>query len=190
MQTENKNQFTAIHRMLHWLVAILMSALFITGFLRMYWMSKTHIISIIQSETQNIVLSKEQMVGIAKAIREPMWQWHEYAAYIVFFLFLVRMIYMVVKGIKFPNPFVKNQSAKERSQGFMYLLFYLFIGISIITGFYLKWIDGIWKEQMETIHKWAIYWFPIFIVFHFIGILLAELTNKKGIVSRIIGGDK
>ena len=97
---------------------------------------------------------------------------------------------MIVKGIKFPNPFLKNQSTKERLQGFTYLLFYLFIAVSIITGFYLKWIDGDWKEPMEAVHKWAIYWFPIFILLHFSGILLGELTDKKGIASKMIGGDR
>jgi len=97
---------------------------------------------------------------------------------------------MIVKGIKFPNPFLKNQSAKERLQGFTYLLFYLFVTVSIVTGFYLKWIEDEWKEQMETVHKWAIYWFPIFILLHFAGILIGELTSKKGIVSKMIGGDQ
>ncbi|HLT33365.1 MAG TPA: cytochrome b/b6 domain-containing protein [Aquaticitalea sp.] len=190
MTTKNQDRFTVIHRALHWSIAILMLILFITGFLRMYWMNKNHIVSIIENETQQVPLSKEQMVGIATSIREPMWQWHDYAAYIVLFIFLTKVIYMIVKGIKFPNPFLKNQSTKERLQGFTYLLFYLFIAVSIITGFYLKWIDGDWKEPMEAVHKWAIYWFPIFILLHFSGILLGELTDKKGIASKMIGGDR
>ena len=189
---KNKNQFTVIHRILHWSVAILMVTLFTTGFLRMYWMNKKTIINAVETGTrsQNTYLEKEQLITIVKTIQEPMWQWHEYAAYIMVFAFLTRVIYMIVKGIKFPNPFMKNQSVKVRSQGLIYMMFYLFISVSIITGFYLKWIDGDWKEPMETIHKWAIYWFPIFILSHFIGILIGDLTNKKGIVSRMIGGDK
>ena len=187
-----KNQFTLIHRVLHWSAALLMLILFTTGFLRMYWMSKKTIINAVGTgmRSQNIYPEKEQLIAIAKTIQEPMWQWHEYAAYIIFFAFLTRVVYMIIEGIKFPNPFVKDQSAKERSQGLIYIVFYLFVSISIITGFYLKWIDGDWKEPMETIHKWAIYWFPIFILLHFTGILIGELTNKKGIVSRMIRGDR
>ena len=53
MKTENKNQFTVIHRILHWSVALLMSILFITGFLRMYWMSKKTIIDTVETEMQS-----------------------------------------------------------------------------------------------------------------------------------------
>ncbi|ASE60678.1 cytochrome b/b6 domain-containing protein [Pedobacter suwonensis] len=191
MKMENKNQFTVIHRILHWSVALLMSILFITGFLRMYWMSKKTIIDTVETEMQshNISLEKGQIIPIVKSIQKPMWEWHEYAAYIMFLAFLVRIIYMLVKGIKFPDPLKKSQSVKERMQGFIYVIFYLFIAVSIVTGFYLKWGDGQWKEPMEAVHKWAIYWFPIFILLHFGGIVIGELTNKKGIVSKMIGGE-
>ena len=127
MKMENKNQFTAIHRILHWSVALLMSILFITGFLRMYWMSKKTIIDTVETEMQshNISLEKGQIIPIVKSIQKPMWEWHEYAAYIMFLAFLVRIIYMLVKGIKFPDPLKKSQSVKERMQGFIYVIFYL-----------------------------------------------------------------
>lgn len=190
METENKNKFTTVHRVLHWSLAILMVVLFITGFLRMYWMSKNTIINAVETQlqSQHISLGKEQILPIVKSIQKPMWEWHEYAAYLVLAAFLIRVIYMLAKGIKFPNPFVKNQAVKEKMQGLIYVILYLFIAVSIVTGFYLKWIDGEWKEPMETVHKWAIYWFPIFILLHFGGIIIAELTDKKGIVSKMIGG--
>ena len=77
---------------------------------------------------------------------------------------------------------------KERLQGMADILFYLFIAISIITGFYMKWGDGTYEEPAEVVHKWAIYWFPIFILLHFVGIVIAEFSNKKGITSKMIGG--
>ncbi|MCG2793515.1 MAG: cytochrome b/b6 domain-containing protein [Weeksellaceae bacterium] len=190
METENKNKFTTIHRVLHWSLAILMVVLFITGFLRMYWMSKNTIINAVETQlqSQNINLEKEKILPIVKSIQKPMWEWHEYTAYLVLAAFLIRVIYMLAKGIKFPNPFVKNQAVKEKMQGLIYVILYLFVAVSIVTGFYLKLIDGEWKEPMETVHKWAIYWFPIFILLHFGGIIIAELTDKKGIVSKMIGG--
>ncbi|SKC11195.1 Cytochrome b/b6/petB [Sphingobacterium nematocida] len=96
---------------------------------------------------------------------------------------------MLLKGTRFPNPFIGKQSIKERLQGMTYILFYLFVAIAAITGFYLKWGDGDLKEPMETVHKLAIYWFPIFILVYIAGIVIAELTGKKGITSKMIGGD-
>jgi len=168
-----------------------MFVLFITGFLRIYWMSKKTIVAAIDTtlKNQNIVMEKDQLVPIAKSIQAPMWEWHECAAYVMASALILRIAYMLIKGIKFPNPFAKQQIMKEKLQGYVYLLFYVFVAVSTFTGFYLKWGDGTYKEPIEAIHKWAIYWFPIFILLHFVGILWAELTNKKGITSKMIGGD-
>jgi len=169
-------------------MAFAMPVLFITGFLRMYWMNKNHITGIIESKTWAI--PKEQITGIAKSIREPMWQWHEVFAHIMIFAFLARIIYMLVKGIRFPNPFKRNQPFKERLQGFTYVYFYFFVFISAVTGICIE--NGFlpqWEGGIEVIHKWGIYWFPIFILLHLAGIVIAELSNKKGLTSKMIGGD-
>ena len=116
---EKENKFTVFHRILHWTMALAMPILFITGFLRMNWMNKHHIVAIIEGETE--MIPKETMTAIATTIREPMWQWHEVFAHVMIFSFIARIIYMIVKGIRFPNPFKKNTALKERLQGFTYV---------------------------------------------------------------------
>ncbi|WP_419870464.1 cytochrome b/b6 domain-containing protein [Chryseobacterium sp. CT-SW4] len=187
MKTEDQKTFTAIHRILHWLIAVLMTVLFITGFLRMKWMGKRTILSAIEQHAPDVV-TQEQKLSIAKTILSPMWHWHEWAAYGILVVFGIRIIYMILKGIRFPNPFQKGIPTKERLQGLIYIVFYIFIAVFVITGFYLKWGDGSLKKPMETVHKWALYVFPIFIVIHLLGIAIAELGSKKGIVSRMLGG--
>lgn len=188
MKTIFKKEFTVTHRILHWSLGLPMTVLFISGFLRMQWMGRKPIVAVIEQDAPGI-MTKEQTMAIANDILNPMWQWHEYAAYIIVFFFLMRIAYMLLKGTRFPNPFIGKQSIKERLQGMTYILFYLFVAIAAITGFYLKWGDGDLKEPMETVHKLAIYWFPIFILVHIAGIVIAELTGKKGITSKMIGGD-
>lgn len=46
------------------------------------------------------------------------------------------------------------------------------------------------KESAETVHKWAFYWGIGFIVLHFAGIAIGEMTDKKGITSRMINGSE
>ena len=185
-----KNNFTKLHRLLHWVTALAMMILFITGFLRMNWMSKTTIANAINYKTTDAPLTKEQIGGIIKTIREPMWQWHELFAHVMIFAFLARIIYMLVKGIRFPNPFKSKQGMKERLQGFIYVYFYLFVLISAVTGICIeKDLFSTYHEQIEAVHKWGIYWFPIFILLHLAGIVLAEFSSKKGITSKMIGGD-
>ncbi len=183
-----KKKFTAFHRILHWVMALAMLILFITGFLRMHWMNKNHITGIIESKTNAI--PKEQMSEIAKSIREPMWEWHEIFAHVMIFAFIARIIYMLAKGIRFPNPFTSGQSLKERLQGFTYIYFYLFVFISAFTGICIKKeLLSAYQDNIEAIHKWGIYWFPVFIVLHLVGIAATEFSDKKGITSKMIGGD-
>lgn len=188
---ETKHKFTPFHRLLHWLMALALTILLITGFLRLHWMNKHHIVSVIESKIPSSTLSTEQMVDIAKTIRAPMWEWHIVFAHVMIFSFLARIIYMIVKGIRFPNPFKRNIPLKERFKGFTYIYFYVFVLISAVTGISIeKGFFPQWEESIETVHKLGIYWFPIFILLHMAGIVIAENSNKKGIVSKMIGGDK
>lgn len=188
MKTTRK--FTALHRILHWTIAIAMPIMFITGFLRMFWMNKNGMVALMESKTTTTPLPKELMSDIASSIRQPMWEWHEFFANVMIVAFIARILYMIFKGIRFPNPFNARLVLKERLQGFVYLYFYVFVFISAFTGvciqnhFFDSYHDGI-----EMVHKWGLYWFPIFIVLHLLGIVVAEYSTKKGITSKMIGGD-
>lgn len=74
--------------------------------------------------SQGIEVTKEQSKAVYKVLREPMWEWHFIFAHVMIFAFLARIIYMLIKGIRFPNPFKNNQSLKTRLQGFTYVYFY------------------------------------------------------------------
>lgn len=187
MKTENK--FTPLHRNLHWLTALGITVLFLTGFLRMTWMDKHKVADIIASKTD--ALSQEQMISIAKAIREPMWEWHVIFAYLVFAAIAIRLVYMAVKGIRFPNPFDSKNPMKERIQGFAYVYFYFITVAAALTGICLKF--GIFDQfhgQIEGVHKWGLYLYPIFFLIHFVGIAIGEHGSKRGVVSKMIGGEK
>ena len=186
-------KFTASHRLLHWIIALSMFVLFATGFLRMYWMGRKTISAAINNEVtaKGLQMPEESVRAIAKTIINPMFEWHINFAYVLVFAYVLRIIYMLVKGIKFPNPFSSSTSGKEKFQGTIYLIFYLLLAIEAATGMMLKFElagDDILEKAEET-HKLAIYWMPAFIVIHFAGIAIAELTNKKGVASHMIGGE-
>ncbi|MCO6494291.1 MAG: cytochrome b/b6 domain-containing protein [Bacteroidetes bacterium] len=184
----SQSKFTFLHRLIHWILAIAVSIQFATGFLRMEWMGKKAVMNAF--EQNGIEASKDQMKAVYKTLREPMWQWHEVFAHVVIFAFLARIIYMLVKGIRFPNPFKSNISLKERFQGLTYVYFYAFIAVQAFTGICLeKGFLASYKEGIEDIHKLGIWWFPIFILLHLAGVLLAEHSQKKGITSKMIGGE-
>ena len=185
--------YTVLHRLLHWIFALGMLVLFTTGFLRIVWMSKTVISEAMNknAQIQSLNLDKQSLRAISHSIQDPMFEWHVYAAYIVTIAFIIRIIYMIVKGFKFPNPFSKTTSGKEKFQGFIYLGFYLMIAVLIVTGGILKFELGSESisDLAETTHKLAVYWMPIFVLLHLGGIAISENTNRKGITSKMIGGD-
>lgn len=182
-----QGRFPATHRLLHWIMALAMTILFITGFLRMYWMGKEAVAKALTS--QGIEVSKDTAKAVYKVLREPMWDWHVIFAHVMIFAFIARIIYMLMKGIRFPNPLKRSQAFKERLQGLTYVYFYFFVFVQAVTGISIR--QGFfpaWKEGIEAIHKLGVYWFPIFILLHIAGVVLAENSNQKGITSKMIGG--
>lgn len=160
----------------------------ITGFLRMTWMNKKHMAGIMADHLKDI--SKEDLIMTAKAIRAPMWEWHEIFAYVVFAVFTLRIIYMLVKGIRFPNPFAKEVYWLERLQGLTYIVFYLFVAFSIYSGSMLEWAEKTeYVKKLEAIHKLGLYFYPAFIVIHLLGVYIEEKTKKNRITSKMIGGE-
>lgn len=181
--------FSKLHRALHWLIALAMSGLYLTGFLRMTWMDKKHMAGII-SDTTGGSINADEAVVIAKAIREPMWEWHVVFAVMLTVFFFARIIYMMVKGPQFPSPLKKELGWKQRVESSSYVLFYIFVAFNVFSGFYHLWgPSGPFKGTVTGIHKWALYWFPLFLIIHFTGIAIGEHGKKKGIVSKIIGGE-
>lgn len=187
---ESTRHFSRWHRILHWATFFALSVLFLTGFLRMTWMDKRRMGGVINQSTENLV-SLEDALNVAKAIRASMWEWHLRFAFIMVVVFIARLIYMAMHGTKFPGPFKAGLSVKRRIESMTYVLFYFFLGIQIFTGFFHLWAESTpLRHQLTVIHKWALYWFPIFILIHFLGFILSEICGEKGIVSKMIGGSR
>ncbi|MBW7868845.1 MAG: cytochrome b/b6 domain-containing protein [Brumimicrobium sp.] len=185
---ETKNKFSALHRLLHWVMAFSMPVLLVTGFLRMYWMGKKAVFAAVNS--QDLEVTKEQSNAMYKVLREPMWEWHVIFAHVMIIAFIIRVIYMIAKGIRFPNPFKGSTSIKEKMQGLTYIYFYLYVFMAAFTGICLRqdFFPDLHKP-LEATHKLGVYLFPIFIVLHFVGVFLAEKGKDKGITSKMIGGE-
>lgn len=186
---EQKN-YSKIYRVVHWAIAISFILLLLTIFLRLTWLNKYNVAAIIQDylSTTDQVLSKEQLIALAKKIRQPMWDWHIYIGYVLVGLSSVRLILPTLGHMKFQNPFTKNQTVKEKFQKWTYLVFYICVLISLVTGLIIKLGPKELKIPIEKIHVLGIYYLVAFIGIHLGGVLIAEFTNQKGIISRIISG--
>lgn len=191
MGTEFK-EYSKVYRIIHWALALSFILLLITIFLRLTWMNKNNVAAIIQnylSDTDQF-LTQDQLIALAKKIRQPMWTWHIYLGYVLTGLFSLRLILPFFGKMKFQNPFEKNLSKKEIFQNWTYIIFYICTLISLVTGLIIEFGPRDLKKPMEEIHELSIYYLIGFVVIHLGGVFLAELTSQKGIISSIVSGSK
>ena len=188
---KNKN-YSAVYRMVHWSISICMLLLLMTIFLRLTWMNKNNVAEIIQNylNTTDQSLTQDQLIVLAKKIRQPMWDWHIYLGYALTGLFSLRFILPVFGEMKFQNPFNKELIFKEKFQNWIYIIFYVCVVISLATGLLIKFGPSEIKKSMEEIHILSIYYLMAFLIFHIGGVLWAEFTMNKGIISKIVSGRK
>lgn len=187
-----KRTYSPIFRIMHWAIALCMLFMLLTIFLRLNWMNKNHMAGILLEQLNglSIDLAEENAVKIAKQIRKPMWNWHIWIGYVLVGLYILRMILAATKKMIFLNPFQHGLSGKEKFQAWLYVSFYVFIGITLATGFLIVNGPDSIHELMEEIHVLSLYYILTFVFLHIGGVLVADFTDDKGIISRVIGGGK
>ena len=190
METRN---YSKVYRILHWLIAFSFIFLLITIFLRKTWMEKNHVAEIIQAflaDKSYPALPEDDAILLAKKIRKPMWDWHIYLGYVLTGLYCIRLAVPFFGEMKFSSPFKAGLDMKTKFQFWVYLVFYVCTAVSLITGLIIEFGPKEYKKPMEEIHELSLYYLLGFMILHFGGILIAELTSDKGLVSRIISGSK
>lgn len=188
METRN---YSKVYRILHWLIAFSFILLLITIFLRKTWMEKNHVAEIIQAflaDKGYPALPEDDAILLAKKIRKPMWDWHIYLGYVLTGLYCIRLAVPFFGEMKFSSPFKAGLDMKTKFQFWVYLVFYACTAVSLITGLIIEFGPKEYKKPMEEIHELSLYYLLGFMILHFGGILIAELTSDKGLVSRIING--
>ncbi len=117
-----------------------------------------------------------------------MWDWHIYTGYVLTGLFALRFMLPVFGQMKFQDPLGKGLSTTARFRRWSYLVFYAFVVISLATGLLIVWGPEAWEKPLEQVHVLGIYYLLAFIVVHLTGVVKAEFTDGKGIISRMISG--
>lgn len=188
----NTKNYSKIYRILHWAIALAMLFLLLTIFLRLTWMNKNNVAAIIDDflKSTNQSLSEDETISLAKKIRKPMWIWHIYIGYVLVGLFAIRFTLPFFGEMKFQSPFNKNSTTKDKFKAWVYIIFYVCITASLVTGLFIEFGPDNLNEIMEEIHVLSIYYLLTFIVLHLAGVLVAEFSSEKGIISRIISGSR
>jgi len=155
-------------------------------------MNKYNVAAIIQDYLNDTdqILSQEQLIVLAKKIRQPMWDWHIYIGYVLVGLFSIRFILPAFGHMKIQNPFGKKLSTKMKFQKWTYIIFYFCVIVSLATGLIIELGPKEFKKPLEEIHVLGVYYLIAYISIHLAGVLIAEFTDQKGIISRIVSGTR
>ena len=123
----NQTKYPTVYRIIHWAIAISFLLLLLTIFLRLTWMNKHNVAAILQDYIIGTgqTLSEDQLIVLAKKIRQPMWDWHIYIGYVLVGLFSIRFILPAFGHMKIQNPLSKDLTAKMKVQKWTYLIFYI-----------------------------------------------------------------
>lgn len=196
-------------RIWHWLNALAIFGLLGTTLLRKTFLSWRANSAFIQSQLseQGIEISSDLARNIAVGIRNPMWDWHIYFGISLSILLIGRILAAFFirdktdsLGTHFRN--FKNET-KDRAQTLhklsvkaLYVVFYLMAGLMVVSGLILTFKEEFGFEKALTgpvkeIHELSMWFFVGFVALHILGVVVAELTKGRGIVSDMIhGGDK
>jgi cytochrome b561 len=188
-----KEQSVSI-RIWHWLNSICLFLLLATVVLRKTFLGRGNI-NIILNKAQEVgaVLTEPQSKEIARAIRNQMWQWHPIIGFVAIGLLVFRfLIFLQNKSIENKNeikPLIFKIIKKTHH------VFYIALAVMGLTGSALYWEEALGlskniSNNIQEVHEALQWFFVLFILSHIIGVIKAEFTEDKGLISDMINGGK
>jgi len=185
-------KYSKLLRIWHWLNAITILGLLGTFFLRKTFLSwRTNSELIIQKfELEAIEVSTEIAKATAKAIRAPMWEWHIIFGYILAGLIIFRIVIFLKEGLSYKD----TSSLHRTSITVLYTIFYLLVTFMAISGIILNLgadysLSKDLLHSIKDIHEYVAWFFVFFVPFHIGGVVVAELTDEKGLISKMFSGN-
>jgi len=184
-------------RVWHWIHAMVILGLLGTVFLRKTFLSwRTNSELLIQKLSEiNVDITVEQAKVLAKAIRAPMWEWHIILGYALIALLVWRVTLFFTKSGKQNYQNFKKESLHKKMVTLGYIGIYTILTFMAITGLTIHFYDvlGLSKEiahDIKEIHELVFNAVLIFVPLHIIGVIVAENSNEKGIISDMVHGGK
>ena len=184
-------------RIWHWVHAFVILGLLATVFLRktfLSWRANSEILST-ELSGMSIDVSIEQATILAKAVRAPMWEWHILLGYGLAFLLLVRIALFFTQSGKRNYIDIKASSLHKKMVKVGYIGIYAILAFMAISGLSIHFYEelSLLKETAKSIkevHELVFNAVWVFVLLHILGVVLADNTDEKGLVSDMINGGK
>jgi len=173
--------YSGVFKIWHWLNAIVISLLVGTVFLRETFFDKHDNAKLIISKLSefSINLSNDQAILVAKAIREPLWEWHVILGYVLCGLLIYRFLLIFDKN----TVIEKAEDLHMKLVKIFYKVLYFIIFVEAVTGVFLVFRKDLGFSRdiihfAKDIHEICYYAILIFIPLHIIGVIIKNRKDK------------
>lgn len=94
----------------------------------------------------------------------PLREWHVASVYALTGLYLLRLVLTKLQGTGYTPPFARSATALARLEGWLYMLFYMILSVTLYTGhMYVHGTEG-YRETMYAVHVKCMYGLVMFIL--------------------------
>jgi len=198
-------------RIWHWVTFLVLSASMITVLINSTMLNPRDNVGMVQNQLKEkgLTASEQQAFAVSHEYEDKMWDVHKWLGFGLAFLLATRVLIELVQPaeekirarIKNAMGLLKlNDENKAQYRHYLnvkkvYTLFYIILLLMALTGLGLAFGRdlGFTREihdAVKTIHSILQYCIYAFVLIHLIGVVIAENTKDKGIVSGMINGNK
>jgi cytochrome b len=162
-----------------------------------------------QLKSRDVIVTEDQAFSVTREYEDKFWGVHKLFGYCLAFLLISRFVIEVSvtdeeklrTRIKSALGLVRNKVGDWKEYRhylrvkYTYLLFYLLLlcmaltGLGLAFGRELGFSRGLYGTIKE-IHSFSQYVMYAFVFVHLCGVIIADNTNNKGLVSGMINGNK
>ncbi|QKF73635.1 cytochrome b561 [Aliarcobacter faecis] len=183
-------------RVWHWFNFIAIFGLMFTYIFRETWFDKTNNALLIKNKLLEfgLEISNEKSVVLAKMLRETMWNWHYIFGFMLVFLLILRFYAFFINMENNPLSKLKEKTNTHiKIVNFTHFIFYIITFYVCISGVIMFFKDdlNLTKESLKLVKELHAYsfWFFLFFVFtHIFGVIKAEISSDKGLISEMFSG--
>ncbi|MGI4874861.1 MAG: cytochrome b/b6 domain-containing protein [Janthinobacterium lividum] len=202
------HDYSAPMRLWHWLNAALVSGQLLTIlFLKVIVNPRAAVREV--GAPGGSTLTEQQGRAVAHAISERIWDWHIWIGLALAATWLGWTLMQALdpagrrfgarlrataRRVSLVPPAEQGGAKKALFAKLTYAIFYLAITTMVMTGLALTWADDVpWLGRLEhtvkEIHNVTMYVIIAYTLVHIVGVLWAELTKDKGLISRMVSGE-
>jgi cytochrome b561 len=196
-------------RLWHWITFLVVTSIIVTVLMASTSLNPRENIPVVQNilKEKGIIVSNDQTFAVTHMYDDKMWELHKLLGYTLAFLLLSRIVVELTQpkeeriSFRLKKARIALQQVdadKKEWRHYLivktsYSLFYLLLFSMVITGLIIAFgkdlgLAGPTRHTIKEVHGFIQYLIYAFLFFHLAGVIRAELSNAKGVVSGMIHG--